>query len=983
MKKILSVALSTAMAFSMFATVASANTAATPQQAFDALQAKGILQGFPDGQAHLDKDLTRAEFAIIIAKLADLEGVAGTSFRDANYANHWAKAEIEAVYKAGFMQGVGANLFQPSAKVTLQEVATVVSRILKLETPTAVNNNAALWAQGYVQSVINAGLINPAGLDFTAAANRGTVVSLVYAVDQVQSIPTLSNAVVVDASTLTVTLSDGTTHQVKLATPLVANTATNVTFEINGQSYTTSVTYVVTAASKVESVSASNLKEVVVTFDGEVEAATAEDAINYTFNRDIRTKSASLSADKKTVTLTIEKAGETEGRMQNQTEYQLTVSNVRAGSTVINATNIKFTPVDAALPVAQTAEALGNRAIKVTFSEPVLPSSITANNFKLNGSAVVGTVDVTGRVVVLKVNNTLTTGQHTVNVSGIRDYSNLANLSTDLTINVVADTTAPTVAVEKATFEEVTLKFSEAVDKQTVNPGNIYWQEGTARRYATSVEAISDDTYKVLFTATNVLRYPTALYVSNVSDYSGNVIATGTNVQVTPVVDQTRPEVISVKFLEKSSTVFDVRFTKTLDNDSVIKAENYIIKDSAGKVVAQYKQPVLQPDRKTVRVTLFSKLDANKDYTLEVVNVSDSTTLKNVMLPYTTTIRVGDITEPKVTSVTTTSTANRLVVNYDKVMATSGDGNIADSARYLYYHKEDTATGGALQNGQWRSLPSGTQLTISSDAKSAIIIFPSDFVLARATAIRVTGVKDVAGNNLSGLVADTAVDNDGYQVVMNSAKATDRKTIEVQFSQPIQSGSATPNDFVVTAGTQAPLTIVNATVDGSKVKLTLAEELNANATFGTDPVEVTVMAGRSIVSPAGSKVDAEYKTTVADGIKPTLIALGAMNDGLARLTFNEVVNATEGTNAEFDFEVRANGDLLNVGTDFRVIQATPSSYVDIQLLPDALDKYTEGSDVRTFSVTIRSNPQFLKDTSSNNNVVNSGSEPSSLFTQIK
>lgn len=57
MKKILSVALSTAMAFSMFASVAFGDAAATPQQKFDALAAKGILNGYPDGQAHLEKIL--------------------------------------------------------------------------------------------------------------------------------------------------------------------------------------------------------------------------------------------------------------------------------------------------------------------------------------------------------------------------------------------------------------------------------------------------------------------------------------------------------------------------------------------------------------------------------------------------------------------------------------------------------------------------------------------------------------------------------------------------------------------------------------------------------------------------------------------------------------------------------------------------------------------------------------------------------------
>src|SRR5690349_9499574 len=73
MKKILTVALSTAMAFSMFASVAFGDTAVTPQQKFDALAAKGIFNGYPDGSAHLEKEMTRAEFAKVITKLLGLK----------------------------------------------------------------------------------------------------------------------------------------------------------------------------------------------------------------------------------------------------------------------------------------------------------------------------------------------------------------------------------------------------------------------------------------------------------------------------------------------------------------------------------------------------------------------------------------------------------------------------------------------------------------------------------------------------------------------------------------------------------------------------------------------------------------------------------------------------------------------------------------------------------------------------------------------
>ena len=137
MKKILSVALSTAMAFSMFASVAFGDAAATtPQQKFDALAAKGILNGYPDGQAHLERDLTRAEFAKIVTKLFDLTEVNNKlSYKDKGYnATNWAVPYIEAVTAANLMQGKDTvkGIFDYNGKVTVEEVAAVLVRALKL-----------------------------------------------------------------------------------------------------------------------------------------------------------------------------------------------------------------------------------------------------------------------------------------------------------------------------------------------------------------------------------------------------------------------------------------------------------------------------------------------------------------------------------------------------------------------------------------------------------------------------------------------------------------------------------------------------------------------------------------------------------------------------------------------------------------------------------------------------------------------------------
>lgn len=277
MKKILSVALSTAMAFSMFASVAFGETAkATPQQAFDALAAKGILNGYPDGQAHLEKDLTRAEFAKIVTKLFGLTEVSGKlSYKDKGYtATNWAVPYIEAVTAANLMQGKDTvkGLFDYNGKVTVEEVAAVLFRALKLEQPTTTDNSASVWAKGYAQAVINAGLVAQT-TNFKANATRSLVVETAYAVDQLSVKPTLTvaSAEAVSPTKVVVTFSDKTTANVELTTALVAGVETTINFKHLEKDYTAKVTL---QAPKVVSVTAPNAKQLVVKFNRAVDTDT-------------------------------------------------------------------------------------------------------------------------------------------------------------------------------------------------------------------------------------------------------------------------------------------------------------------------------------------------------------------------------------------------------------------------------------------------------------------------------------------------------------------------------------------------------------------------------------------------------------------------------------------------------------------------------------------------------------------------------------
>lgn len=978
MKKILSVALSTAMAFSMFASVAFGADAEklTPEQQFNVLKEAGIVDGFPDGLAHLDQTVTRAQLAKIIVKSLALEEVTGVAtYKDKNYtAKHWAAPFIEAATKAGILEGVSTNpanpLFNPTGNVTVQELAKVLVVANKLEVPTEANNTASEWAKGYVAAAIKAGYIAE-GINYQANATRAQTVVAAHAIYEFNNFK-VTKAEAIDANNVKLTLSTGEVVEVKLEKALEANKATELTYKAkDGRELKYTVTWVLTTATKVEKVSASNLREVNVAFDGEVDQATAEDESNYSINGDINVKAAKLSADKKTVVLTVaDKTNpETKG-LTNQKEYKIDVTNVRAGNVVINASEVKFTPVDAELPTAVSAEALGNRAFKVTFSEPVVASSVSANNFKIDGASVVGTIDVSGKVAVVKLYSAVAVGEHTINVAGVKDFSNLANLATDLKVNVVEDKEAPTVAVEKATFEEVTLKFSETVDKSTVTAGNIYWLDSATKRYASTVEALSDDTYKVTFNTTNALKYPTSLYVQNVADYSGNVIAANTAVAVNPVVDQTRPEVVSVKFLEKSSTDFDVKFNKVLTQKTAEDAANYVIKKADGTVVSNFKTAKLDSTGKVVRIHLYTALDAGKEYTIEIANVSDGTTLKNVMMPYSGKISLGDTTPPKLDGASVSNTDHRIVVNFDEAMTTGGAGSILDKANYIYYKGGSyDSTAKTFSGGVWTALPSDATIIASSDSKSAIIIFPTDFVRSDVTGIRVSSVKDLAGNTLDGLVAETPVAATALSVTAVGAKATEVNKIEVEFNQNIQSGSATTSDFIVRAGGTDALSVVSANVDGKKVVLTLSEDLDTNAQHKGRPVSIQVVANRNIVTPTGTKVVADQTPSLVDAIKPAIKSISnEVIDGAVNVEFTEDVAITDAT-AGYDFEVLADGKALPFDATGFTVTTVDTKNVKLTLASSVVT----ANKGKVLTVRIKPNPSIIKDAPAGNLVAGGSS----------
>ena len=98
-------------------------------EAVEYLNDVGIMQGDDKGNFNPDKNVTRAEMAVIICRMLgeDTSATDGTVFSDVP-ANHWANGFIIKAAELGIVSGYGNGKFGPSDTVTYEQAVTMAIR---------------------------------------------------------------------------------------------------------------------------------------------------------------------------------------------------------------------------------------------------------------------------------------------------------------------------------------------------------------------------------------------------------------------------------------------------------------------------------------------------------------------------------------------------------------------------------------------------------------------------------------------------------------------------------------------------------------------------------------------------------------------------------------------------------------------------------------------------------------------------------------
>lgn len=138
------------------------------------LQEMGIIEGYDDGELHLERTLTRAEFTKMFADtfLKDTKE-ADTKINFSDIANnYWGKEYIAKAVNAGVISGFEDGTFRPEETVTYEQALTMIIAYIE-------NNNLS-YPTDYVKSAIEKGLTDNVTALISENLTRNDAVNMLY-----------------------------------------------------------------------------------------------------------------------------------------------------------------------------------------------------------------------------------------------------------------------------------------------------------------------------------------------------------------------------------------------------------------------------------------------------------------------------------------------------------------------------------------------------------------------------------------------------------------------------------------------------------------------------------------------------------------------------------------------------------------------------------------------------------------------------------
>ncbi|WP_198162637.1 S-layer homology domain-containing protein [Halobacillus mangrovi] len=120
-----------------------------------------LMNGYPDGTFGLNKRITRAEAAAVLARELELYPQK-SDFRDVSQS-HWAYEYIGAMENAGILSGYKDGTFRPNAYLSREEMAALLVKAYFLEGRSRVqfsDVSPSRWSYPYIQNLVANEIVN-------------------------------------------------------------------------------------------------------------------------------------------------------------------------------------------------------------------------------------------------------------------------------------------------------------------------------------------------------------------------------------------------------------------------------------------------------------------------------------------------------------------------------------------------------------------------------------------------------------------------------------------------------------------------------------------------------------------------------------------------------------------------------------------------------------------------------------------------------
>ncbi|WP_449600368.1 S-layer homology domain-containing protein [Paenibacillus sp. Marseille-Q9583] len=170
LRRIVSVSLSLSLVFSSLGSVSAAADSSVKdyeghwaQQQIESWLEKGWLKGFEDGSVKPNQSISRAEFVALVNRFFEITKSQPVKFTDLP-ASGLVYEEFSKAVTQGYIMGYGDKV-RPNDPVTRQEVAVIISKLLRLEEPQNLSvldqfkdrDQIASWSEKKIAGMINSG----------------------------------------------------------------------------------------------------------------------------------------------------------------------------------------------------------------------------------------------------------------------------------------------------------------------------------------------------------------------------------------------------------------------------------------------------------------------------------------------------------------------------------------------------------------------------------------------------------------------------------------------------------------------------------------------------------------------------------------------------------------------------------------------------------------------------------------------------------